>query len=101
MISKTLVYHAWKQVKKSGGGPGVDGVTLEEFEGKLKDNLYKLWNRMSSGSYVPQAVKRVEIPKATGGVRPLGVPTVTDRVAQAVVALSLGPRVESRFHPDS
>lgn len=93
MISKNTVCHAWKQVKKSGGGRGGDGVTVEEFEGKLKDNLYKLRNRMFSRSYMPQTVKCVEIPRTSGSIRPLGVSTVMNRVAQAVVALSLGPGV--------
>jgi group II intron reverse transcriptase/maturase len=92
---------AFKQVKANGGVAGVDGQTIQGFEENLDDNLYKLWNRMSSGSYFPQPVMRVEIPKATGGVRPLGIPTVTDRVAQTVVKMYLEPELEKHFHPDS
>jgi RNA-directed DNA polymerase len=84
------------------GTPGVDGVDLEAFEDDLKDNLYKIWNRMSLGSYFPPPVMAVEIPKPHGGgVRVLGIPTVADRVAQTVVARRLGARVEPVFHPDS
>ena len=75
-ISKHLVLEAWRCVKSSGGGPGVDGQTLEMFEQKLKSNLYRIWNRMSSGSYQPPAVKVVGIPKVSGGTRELGIPTV-------------------------
>jgi len=92
---------AFKQVKANGGIAGVDGQTIEEFEGDLDDNLYKLWNRMSSGSYFPKPVMRVEIPKGDGGTRPLGIPTVTDRVAQTVVKRYLEPGLEKVFHPDS
>ncbi len=84
------------------GAPGVDGVTLEAFEKDLKNNLYKIWNRMSSGSYFPPPVKAVEIPKPHGGgTRTLGVPTISDRVAQTVVARRLEAKVEPIFHPDS
>jgi group II intron reverse transcriptase/maturase len=92
---------AFKQVKANGGIAGVDGQTIEEFEEGLDDNLYKLWNRMSSGSYFPKPVMRVEIPKGDGGTRPLGIPTVTDRVAQTVVKRYLEPGLEEVFHPDS
>ncbi|GAA3834792.1 group II intron reverse transcriptase/maturase [Streptomyces chiangmaiensis] len=102
-ISKREVWDAWLKVKGNQGGPGVDGVSIEEFEKDLRGNLYKIWNRMSSGTYFPPPVKAVEIPKAHGaaGVRVLGVPTVADRVAQTVVATHLEKRVEPVFHPDS
>jgi len=79
----------------------VDGQTIEGFEKDLKDNLYKLWNRMSPGSYLPPPVKRVQIEKRDGGKRPLGIPTVSDRIAQAVVKAYLEPELEKHFHPDS
>jgi RNA-directed DNA polymerase len=82
---------AFKQVKANGGIAGVDGQTIEEFEENLENNLYKLWNRMASGSYFPKPVMRVEIPKGDGGTRPLGIPTVTDRIAQTVVKRYLPP----------
>ena len=89
-------------MKANKGAPGVDGVTLAEFEKDLKDNLYKIWNRMSSGTYFPPPVMAVEIPKPHGGgTRILGVPTVADRVAQTVVAARLEAKVEPMFHPDS
>jgi RNA-directed DNA polymerase len=102
-ISKTEVWDAWVKVKGNQGAPGVDGRSIEAFEKDLKNNLYKVWNRMSSGTYFPPPVKAVEIPKAHGaaGVRVLGVPTVADRVAQTVVAAHLERRVEPLFHPDS
>ncbi|MGH9071958.1 MAG: group II intron reverse transcriptase/maturase [Acidimicrobiales bacterium] len=100
-IPKTAVWEAYRQVKANKGAPGVDEQTLSEFESRLKDNLYKIWNRMSSGSYFPPPVRAVEIPKAHGGTRLLGVPTVADRVAQTVVANYIGERAEPRFHPDS
>ena len=100
-ISKRQVWEAWKKVKANQGGAGIDGQTIEAFEAKVGDNLYKLWNRMASGSYHPPPVRRVEIPKADGGVRPLGVPTVEDRVAQTVVKEVLEPELEKNFHPDS
>ena len=74
-IPKELVWQAWRRVAGNGGAPGADGVTIEMFEKDLKDNLYKVWNRMSSGTYFPPAVRAVEIPKASGGTRMLGVPT--------------------------
>jgi RNA-directed DNA polymerase len=92
---------AFKQVKANGGIAGVDGQTIEEFEEELENNLYKLWNRMSSGSYFPKPVMRVEIPKGDGGTRLLGIPTVADRVAQTVVKTYLEPGLEEVFHPDS
>jgi retron-type reverse transcriptase len=91
-ISKRLVWKAWKQVKENQGAAGVDGVSLAAFEKDLKGNLYKIWNRMSSGSYLPPPVRLMEIPKANGGVRPLGIPTVADRVAQTVVKMVLSQR---------
>ncbi len=101
-ISKWEVWEAYQQVKAHQGAPGVDGVTIADFEADLQGNLYKIWNRMSSGSYFPPPVKAVEIPKQHGdGVRTLGVPTVADRVAQTVVARHLGVRVEPVFHADS
>lgn len=100
-ISKWVVWEAYEKVKANKGAPGVDDESIEQFEQDLQGNLYKLWNRLSSGSYFPPPVKLVEIPKAGGGVRPLGVPTVTDRVAQTVVSLYLEPTVEPLFHPDS
>ncbi len=101
-IPKQLVWEAYRQVAANKGAPGVDEVTLGEFEANLKNNLYRLWNRLSSGSYFPPPVRAVEIPKPHGGgTRILGVPTVADRVAQTVVAKYLEPSVERRFHPDS
>lgn len=100
-IPKALVWQAWKRVAENGGAPGADGVTVEDFKADLRDNLYKIWNRMSSGTYFPPPVRAVEIPKASGGTRLLGVPTVGDRVAQTVAAMALEPRAESVFHDDS
>ncbi len=100
-ISKQAVWEAWEKVKANKGAPGVDGVSVEEFEKDLKGNLYKIWNRMASGTYFPPPVRAVEIPKADGGTRILGVPSVADRVAQTVVAVELEKRVEPIFHPDS
>jgi group II intron reverse transcriptase/maturase len=101
-IFKWEVQEAYEKVKANKGAPGVDGVSLEEFESDLKNNLYRIWNRMSSGSYFPPPVRAVEIPKAHGpGTRMLGVPTVADRIAQTVVAARLEKKVEPIFHPDS
>jgi RNA-directed DNA polymerase len=101
-ISKWVVWEAYRQVKANRGAAGVDEESIAEFEGDLKGNLYKLWNRMSSGTYFPPPVLAVQIPKAGGnGVRVLGVPTVSDRIAQTVVRLYLEPEVEPMFHPDS
>jgi RNA-directed DNA polymerase len=101
-ISKRDVWEAYQKVKGNQGAPGVDGQTLDDFEKDLKGNLYKIWNRMSSGSYFPPPVRAVEIPKPHGGgTRTLGVPTVADRVAQTVVARHLEEKVEPIFHPDS
>ena len=100
-IPKQLVWEAYQRVRANRGAGGVDGESLLAFEKDLKGNLYKIWNRMSSGSYVPPPVKLVEIEKKTGGVRGLGVPTVGDRVAQTVAKMVLEPEVEPVFHPDS
>jgi RNA-directed DNA polymerase len=101
-ISKWAVMEAWEKVKANKGAPGVDGVSIEEFEADLQNSLYKVWNRMSSGSYFPPPVRAVEIPKPHGGgTRMLGVPTIADRVAQTVVAEELVSRVEMIFHEDS
>jgi RNA-directed DNA polymerase len=100
-ISKWAVLSAWEKVRANKGGAGVDDVSIETFEQKLKNNLYRIWNRMSSRSYLPPPVRRVMIPKADGKQRPLGIPTVGDRVAQMVVKMELEPKVEHRFHPDS
>ena len=101
VIPKGLVWAAYQRVKANQGAAGVDGESLVAFEKDLKNNLYKVWNRMSSGSYFPPPVRLVEIPKADGGSRPLGIPTVADRVAQTVVLLVLEPMVDPHFHPDS
>ncbi len=101
-ISKQVVWEAYQKVKANRGAAGVDGQSLKAFEKDLKDNLYKIWNRMSSGSYFPPPVRLVEIPKDQGrGVRPLGIPTVADRIAQMVAKLYFEPLVEPHFHPDS
>jgi RNA-directed DNA polymerase len=101
-ISKWSVWEAWEKVRANKGAPGVDSCSIEDFEKDLQNNLFKVWNRMSSGSYFPPPVKAVEIPKSHGdGVRILGVPTVADRVAQTVVAMHLEPKVEPVFHEDS
>ena len=94
-IPKLMVWEAWRQVKANKGAPGVDGQDLDAFEAGLEGNLYKIWNRMSSGTWFPPPVRAVEIPKPHGGgVRMLGVPTIADRVAQTVVAMQLEPVVE-------
>jgi RNA-directed DNA polymerase len=101
-ISKWEVWEAYRLVRANKGAAGVDGVSIEDFEADLKNNLYRIWNRMSSGTYFPPAVKAVEIPKSHGGgKRILGVPTVADRIAQTVVARRLEAKVEPIFHPDS
>ena len=101
VIPKQLVWDAYQRVKANRGAAGVDGESLAAFEQDLKGNLYKVWNRMSSGSYFPPPVRLVEIPKESGGTRPLGIPTVADRVAQTVAKMVLEPLVEPHFHPDS
>jgi RNA-directed DNA polymerase len=100
-IPKQLVWEAYQRVKANRGAAGVDGESLAAFEKDLKGNLYKIWNRMSSGTYFPPPVRLVEIEKDNGGTRPLGIPTVADRVAQTVVKMVLEPVVEPEFHPDS
>jgi RNA-directed DNA polymerase len=101
-IPKQLVWEAYRRVAANKGAPGVDGQALEEFESDLKNQLYRIWNRMSSGTWFPPPVRAVEIPKPHGdGVRVLGVPTIADRIAQTVAAMFLEPLVEPRFHPDS
>jgi RNA-directed DNA polymerase len=100
-ISKNLVMQAFRLVKANAGAAGVDHQSLTNFEVNLKNNLYKIWNRMSSGTYFPPPVKAVPIPKKSGGTRILGVPTVADRIAQMVVKLLFEPCVEPVFHSDS
>ncbi len=100
-ISKQVVVQAYEKVKANKGAAGVDKVTLTEFDANLKDNLYKIWNRMSSGSYFPPPVRMVEIPKRDGKTRKLGIPTIADRVAQMVAKIYLEPQLEPHFHEDS
>jgi hypothetical protein len=101
-IPKRLVFQAWEKVRVNNGAPGVDAVSITEFAAREKDNLYLLWNRMSSGSYFPGPVRAVEIPKDHGaGVRLLGVPNTADRVAQTAAAMLLEEKLEPIFHPDS
>jgi len=100
-IPKSMVWEAYLRVRSHKGAPGVDEESIEKFEENLKDNLYKLWNRMSSGSYFPAPVRMVEIPKKTGEVRQLGIPTVADRIAQTVVKMILEPILDPHFHEDS
>lgn len=100
-ISKQVIMTAFKRVKANKGSAGIDGIGIIEFERNLKGSLYKVWNRMSSGSYFPPPVKLVEIPKKSGGKRGLGIPTVGDRVAQMAVKLYLEPKLEPIFHKDS
>jgi RNA-directed DNA polymerase len=100
-ISKRVVFEAYKRVRANQGAAGVDGESIADFDKDLKNNLYKIWNRMSSGSYFPPAVRSVEIAKKGGGRRKLGVPTVSDRIAQMVAKMYFEPEVEHYFHPDS
>ena len=100
-IPQWMVWKAYLGVKANKGAAGVDSESLEDFEKDLKNNLYRIWNRMSSGTYFPPPVRTVEIPKDNGGTRKLGIPTVADRVAQTVVKMQLEPVVEPQFHPDS
>jgi RNA-directed DNA polymerase len=100
-ISKQVVFEAYKRVKANKGAAGVDKESISEFEINLKDNLYKIWNRMSSGSYFPLPVRAVDIEKMEAGQRRLGVPTVSDRIAQMVAKIYFEPEVECYFHPDS
>ena len=101
LISKKIVWDAYLQVKARKGSAGVDAQSVEDFERDLKKNLYRIWNRMSSGTYFPPPVLQVVIPKRDGGERKLGVPTISDRIAQTVVKKVLEPMVEPQFHPDS
>ena len=100
-ISKRDVWEAFKRVKANRGAAGVDGQSIADFEADLSNILFKLWNRLSSGSYFPSPVRRVAIPKVDGGMRPLGIPTVADRIAQEVVRRKLEPDLEPVFHTDS
>ena len=100
-VTKRMVWEAYKKVRANQGAAGVDGESLKMFEEKLSDALYKVWNRLSSGTYFPPPVKEVEIPKAEGKVRKLGIPTVGDRVAQMVIKDYLEPRMEAVFHESS
>ena len=100
-ISKWVVWEAYTRVKANHGAAGVDAESIEMFEQDLKNNLYKIWNRMSSGTYFPPPVRSVGIPKKDGSERRLGIPTVADRIAQTVVKMYLEPDVEPQFHPDS
>ena len=100
-ISKQHVWDAYKRIKANRGAAGVDGQSITEFEENLSANLYKLWNRLASGSYFPPPVRRVEIPKGDGRTRPLGIPTVADRIAQMVVTRFLQPVIDPQFHEDS
>lgn len=100
-ITKEMVRKAYRKVRRNQGGAGVDGEDLEQFKSNLSKNLYKLWNRMSSGSYFPQPVKEVIIPKSSGGSRKLGIPTVSDRIAQQVITDYLTPRLEAEFLSNS
>ena len=100
-IPQEVVWKAYKQVKAKGGAPGVDRESIEAFDADLSNNLYKLWNRMASGSYFPPGVRGVSIPKKNGGSRLLGIPTVTDRIAQTVVKLICEPQLDPIFHENS
>jgi RNA-directed DNA polymerase len=100
-ITREQVWESFKLVKKKGGSAGVDGITIDDIAANPRKHLYPVWNRLASGSYFPPAVKRVEIPKSDGGVRPLGIPTVKDRVAQMVIAKELEEQVDKHFSPNS
>jgi len=100
-VSKHMVWESYLNVSKKQGGAGIDRESIEQFDSSRNSNLYKLWNRMRSGSYFPPAVRTVFIPKKQGGLRPLGIPTVTDRIAQGVVKNYLEPSLEAVFHPSS
>src|SRR5690606_2271076 len=100
-ITKKMVLDAYKKVKSKKGSAGIDGQNLQDFGENLSGNLYRIWNRMTSGSYFPPVVKEVRIPKKTGSSRSLGIPTVSDRIAQQVIKSYLEAKVESSFHQDS
>ena len=100
-ISKKVVLEAYKRVRQNKGSAGMDGIDFAKFEENLKDKLYKIWNRMSSGSYFPSPVLAVKIPKKNGGTRTLGIPTISDRIAQMTARMYLEPKVEPIFHKDS
>jgi RNA-directed DNA polymerase len=100
-ITKAMVWETYKNVRRKGKAAGVDGQSFDDLASNLEDNLYRLWNRMASGRYFPPPVRRVEIPKAGGGLRPLGIPTVSDRIAQMVVKQHLEPELDRLFDPDS
>lgn len=100
-ITKRMVWEAYRRVKANRGGAGVDQISLEEYEADKENNLYKLWNRLASGSYLPPPVREVEIPKGDGKTRKLGIPTVSDRVGQMVVKMYLEPKLERVFHASS
>lgn len=100
-ITRKMVLEAYSRVKSNAGSAGIDGQSLADYSKNLSKNLYKLWNRMTSGSYFPSPVKEVKIPKSSGGTRSLGIPTIEDRIAQQVAKSYLEPKVESSFHPDS
>ena len=100
-ISRQMIWEAYKKVRANQGGSGVDSVSIEDYDANRRKHLYKLWNRMASGSYFPQAVKEVEIPKKDGKVRKLGIPTISDRVAQMAITMYIEPRIEELFSPNS
>ena len=100
-ITKDMVREAYRKVRSNKGSAGVDGTDLEKFDENLLKNLYKIWNRMASGSYFPAPVKEVIIPKSNGGERKLGIPTISDRIAQEVIRAYLEPRLEAVFTPNS
>lgn len=100
-IPKQRVWEAYKLIKANGGGAGIDHESLEEFDRNVSRNLYKIWNRLSSGSYFPPAVKGILIPKKQGGTRTLGIPTVSDRIAQMTIKLMFEPLIEPCFLEDS
>lgn len=100
-VTKRMVYESYLKVVMKDGGAGIDKESIEMFNANMSNNLYKLWNRMTSGSYFPPPVRTVFIPKKQGGLRPLGIPTVSDRIAQGVVKDYLEPMFETIFHPSS
>lgn len=100
-VTKKMVWEAYRKVSANGGSAGIDQLDLETYAEDLRGNLYKLWNRMTSGSYFPRPVREVKIPKRSGGHRALGIPTIDDRIAQQVVKSHLEPKVDGVFHPDS